>query len=776
MKKPTPHPKTKRKTTFTRRKFIGSCAAGASLLNVAPFISFPHSNLFEPSFLQDPIKKDKIFHPLDPKWTDSEDQPTIPIINSSYSDYQVTTIVHFRGFFSFEKFLTVKNPIDPVNRQQQFHYLSIENMGWVNQSGKPELPYLALLFHIPKFLDYELEDIPPGFELNTNPDGEPLLFHQFPDLMVYPSQAELFDNVGSSKSYSKTVEYDETVYGMDKRSPEFVVEEGGSFDFGYSRIVIVKIRPLLFNPKYQNPDTGEVGPMVFGYSKVPIRFKLSKKSRIHNEYRLETPYLPTELDPLPRHERIIDPWHCRKKVGQILDGFVGNEVSDYKQFGPDLLIIHPKNYFLGSKPIDPQETDPIDDLKEHKKKHGFPFAESIPYSQLENTINLIRYRRTVDTDTELIPWPRMRHVILFGDENEIPSFSMNRILEVKHSQNDYFYSRFHPRPEESNRRLEKKISSDYYNGTLTNRNTLEDIVVSDITVGRIPIKTLHEANMVVANIKDYDTHDYNIQKNVTLVSYFQDIGPGSREFDGEASTDYLQTMERIRERLHQSIRVNTIYQNQNKDHASIQLYYRDGSEVDNAVPFLNSSDSKAAILEAFRSGERIIVHRDHGYMDGWSRPNFKIPDTWEITPDVNPSSPATKPSIVFSMNCLSGHFMGEKSLKLPKPYNDCFSEALVIGVDLPDGTKLNLNCPAVIAAVDESPTFHNDWLIKAIFDGIYGGIISTRTDDMENVSKVRIGNVLNLAKMLLFTSIEETGLNMYENEIYHLLGDPTLLI
>ena len=560
------------------------------------------------------------------------------------------------------------------------------------------------------------------------------------------------------------------------KAPENVVEEGESFDFGYSRLVLVKIRPLLFNPKYKNPTTGEVGPMIFGYSNVKIRFKLDKKAGIRDEYRLETPYLPTGLDPLPRHERIIDPWYCPEKVNAIFPEFSGNEISDYEQFGPDLLIIHPKNFYSGRNFGPQNDTDPVTDLKDHKKKNGFPFAESTPYSQIENTIKLIRKKRTAIEDNELIPWPRLRHVILFGDVNDIPAYNLNRILAVEHSQDRFFYSRFHPLPSTSNDRLEKKISSDFYNGTLINRDLQNDIVLSDISIGRIPYKTMYEANLVVNNIIEYDKLKSDIRKNVTLVSYFQDIGPGSRDVDGEASTDYLQTMEIIREKLKQGNNISTIYQSQTKLSSHPKLKFRDGTNVGVNIAFLSTKDSKEKILETFNRGGEFIVHRDHGYMDGWSRPNFKIPDFWKIEEmDANDYS-KRKPSIVFNINCLSGHFAGETSLKLPQPNNDCFSETLLLGPELPDGTKINIKCPAVIAAVDESPTFHNDWLIKAIFDGIYGGIISRKPEEMAKPEKVRLGNVLNLAKMLMFTSMEEISLNMYENEIYHIIGDPTLLV
>jgi len=80
---------------------------------------------------------------------------------------------------------------------------------------------------------------------------------------------------------------------------------------------------------------------------------------------------------------------------------------------------------------------------------------------------------------------------------------------------------------------------------------------------------------------------------------------------------------------------------------------------------------------------------------------------------------------------------------MPEKNYDCFSEVLIKGPVLPDGGRRNLKCPAVFASVEESPSMHNDWLIKAIFDGIYGGIIS-RTNNLSE--RVKLGNDINLGK------------------------------
>lgn len=287
------------------------------------------------------------------------------------------------------------------------------------------------------------------------------------------------------------------------------------------------------------------------------------------------------------------------------------------------------------------------------------------------------------------------------------------------------------------------------------------------------MKNVTEANSVVDNIIHYETSAYQVRQNLTFAGYFQDTGKDGFCCNGIASTDYIHILEQIRKRLaaiNNEISVDTVYEIQDAGFIGPNLRYKNGEYVENPESlFTESEQLKPKILDAFRSGNRIILHRNHGYMCGWSRPHFKIPDFWALFQTENeiPSS------IVFSMNCLTGHFTGEKTGKLPDKNCDSFAEVLIKGPVLPDGVRRNMRCPAVFAAVEESPTMHNDWLIKSIFDGIYGGIISRTTSQG---GSIRLGNAVNLGKALLFTCMDDPCLNMYENEIYHVLGDPTIKI
>jgi len=92
--------------------------------------------------------------------------------------------------------------------------------------------------------------------------------------------------------------------------------------------------------------------------------------------------------------------------------------------------------------------------------------------------------------------------------------------------------------------------------------------------------------------------------------------------------------------------------------------------------------------------------------------------------------------------------------------------------------KKDGGAPSLIAATRVSGTWRNDSLEKALFDGIYPGVIPTYpgTTASYAIKNNRLGDLLNYAKVYLFTS---HGLNSGvkgHNEIYHVIGDPTLEI
>jgi len=725
MKKPTKKSKNKPKNTFSRRQFIGSCAAGASLIQLAPILSLTGCKA---DIEEIPGKK---YIPLENSY---DATGTIPIIKTRFNR-GITIEVTFPGYYKSPKKAKTEEG------EKTFNYITMDQTGRHMQSGRPELPYLGLLVHIPNFLDYDVQET----DISLSPVQE------FQNMDIYPSQANMWDNMRNEGNYGY-FEYNQKVYASPDPYPGTLVDTEEVIRYGYSRFILVKFRPLHSNPGNQT---------LSAYSQIIQRINFSIKPEMEDEYYYETPFLPDEFNIIPVHERIIDPWNNPQLVRRILHDFTVEEKIYKSNNVPELLIIYGDN-----KKAD--LTVPAGVLAKHKISHGYPNTLIKPISGIVNVNEFIREERSFKTTDDVIKVSRLRDIIILGEVDQIPSKSYERTLSPEGED------------ESSEEDIVINYQSDYYAGTLRDFNQSGDLIIPDINIGRIPARNVEEAELIVANIIDYEDEDnnYEVYNNLTFVSYFQDTGKDGFVCNGIASTDYLQTMEEIRSKLDQnSISIDTIYTIQDPlfgDSSQCEtLEYRDGTPV-GCLDFLNPAQCKARIINSLRTGANIIVHRDHGWMDGWSRPNFKIPDTWTLSSDSETPELNKGPSIVFNINCLSGHFMGEYSEKMPKKTNDCFSEVLLKGTILPSGARLNLNCPALIAAVSESPSFHNDWLLKGIFERVYGGILSNIRSEAPGNTK--IGDALNFGKMLLLTCMDNQGINMYENEIYHLLGDPTLRI
>ena len=183
-------------------------------------------------------------------------------------------------------------------------------------------------------------------------------------------------------------------------------------------------------------------------------------------------------------------------------------------------------------------------------------------------------------------------------------------------------------------------------------------------------------------------------------------------------------------------------------------YYNDGTPIpaDVLASFVDEATATARLIQSTKEGHLILAHRDHGSEDGWVHPHFTRDD---LDAAVGPV-----PSIFYSLNCTTGafaesttaEFFGEKALRLP-------GEA-----------------PSVIGASELSNTWLNNHLMRALFDGMFGGMIPTfpGTSASYPIRFNRLGDLLNYAKTYLPLASSDRATIRDHLEIYHVLGDPSL--
>lgn len=361
---------------------------------------------------------------------------------------------------------------------------------------------------------------------------------------------------------------------------------------------------------------------------------------------------------------------------------------------------------------------------------------------------------------------RLSYVLLFGDAESIPTF--------------YVSTEFAP-----------KTGSDY--GYAAYPHFWFDIV-PHFGVGRIPVDTLQQAWDVVDKIIGYESApptDAAFYQNVTVASQFQccryDVPLGTIPITGWDQRGFIDTSEFVRDMLMgQGYTVQRIYTKTTDPYYtkdSTPKRYHDGTLLPTDLG-QNSGFAWAGatqdIVDAFNAGRFLVMHRDHGSWNKWSHP--------ELTPDDIDTrlTNGEHLPVVFSMNCSTGFFdnetnpAGDRDQLNPEYYphgaavknETYFAERLL--------RRQTGGAVGVIAATRDSPSWANNALTRGLFDAVWPGTVPTYGTSK---SIRRLGDMLNYAKLYLFTEMSVPGVDVdvdaltdvaSELALWHVLGDPTL--
>jgi hypothetical protein len=185
-------------------------------------------------------------------------------------------------------------------------------------------------------------------------------------------------------------------------------------------------------------------------------------------------------------------------------------------------------------------------------------------------------------------------------------------------------------------------------------------------------------------------------------------------------------------------------------------FYDDGTSVpaDVKAAIVDPAIATQTLIAGTVEGHLVMGHRDHGNWDGWYMPPFTVAHLNQCV--------GSMPTLFYSINCLTGQF------DRPAGVPECFAEKML---------SIKGTAPSLVAATRVSGTFRNNSLIKALFDAMWPGVISTFPGGTASypVRRRRLGDMLNYAKSYL--PVKHSGDNAgIKNhfEIYHVIGDPTL--
>jgi hypothetical protein len=290
----------------------------------------------------------------------------------------------------------------------------------------------------------------------------------------------------------------------------------------------------------------------------------------------------------------------------------------------------------------------------------------------------------------------------------------------------------------------------------------------DISIGRIAVDTITEAEKVINDIIDYErfpVDDENFYSRAAMAAYFQD---GNR--DGYEDRRFILTSEEIRDYLRaQSYDVQRIYTTP----SSVNPTHYNNSGYANGAPLpaellrVNGfawDGSGGDISNVVNTGVSILNHRDHGAFWGWGDPRFTVNDVSNLTN-------GDKLPVVFSINCQTGWFDNETD-----DHSDGTSYS---DISFAEAWHRNPNGGAVgvIAATRVSYSGHNDTLVKGFYDAIWPNFLSyTPSPGRFSDPQRRMGDVLNYGKLYYATQYSDSDTRKIEFEEFHYFGDPTTQI
>jgi Peptidase family C25/Propeptide_C25 len=353
---------------------------------------------------------------------------------------------------------------------------------------------------------------------------------------------------------------------------------------------------------------------------------------------------------------------------------------------------------------------------------------------------------------------RPSYVILFGNTAHVPTF----LVPCSPGGN----------PDACN------IASDLDYST----NGIGTDLFADVQLGRLPAPDLAAANALVTKLQSYITTSPappgdDFFDHAAVTSYFQpplhcvlnegetgtpncDENAGAVnahwEIDYPANTDvrgFTITAERIRNAIAgDGYTVDRLYTTDDED--VIPLYYWNGTPIPSHLrrPTFAWDANTTDFFNTYNEGRFVILHRDHGWPDGWAEPTLHSGHVPFFTN-------GSQQPVVFGINCASAAF--------DTPAHPSFVELQLLR---PDGGAI-----AGFGDTRVSPSFPNNHMALGFFDAMFPLAVPDYGDDP---GTRRLGDILIKGKQYMATQEgfewHGAGDTYVEHYLYHLLGDPTM--
>jgi hypothetical protein len=312
-----------------------------------------------------------------------------------------------------------------------------------------------------------------------------------------------------------------------------------------------------------------------------------------------------------------------------------------------------------------------------------------------------------------------------------------------------------------------ELYSDFYYGCTGGYGNMNQ----DISVGRLPVTSLEEADSCVNKIIAYE-------KNPTTDVDFYESGVNCANFmalpDSSESQRYTQTAERIREYLKaKGDTIKRVYYTNPSAYpyywTKNAYYYGTGDTIpaDLRKTSFMWDGSATDIRNGINNGAFYVLYRGHGYVNEWACPNFKLSDIGQL-------NNYDKYPVVFSICCESGRYSNFGTR--------CLADKFL--------TKSNGGAVAVFASIHDNNTGPNDVLAEGMFQAIWPNPGLLQSFGMSNYSGQSSQPVYELGAILkqgisrvdeFYVDYDPQTQIQYNDckdarEYYHCFGDPSMEI
>ncbi len=279
----------------------------------------------------------------------------------------------------------------------------------------------------------------------------------------------------------------------------------------------------------------------------------------------------------------------------------------------------------------------------------------------------------------------------------------------------------------------------------------------DLAVGRILGNDPEELQRFIAKINHYQETPPTgpMLNHAAIAAQFQDTDAAGETNDGQEDRTFIQFAERARTGLRRTF--NTVDRIYDDSPSTTPTHFVDGTPLpaDLRKPGFAWDGDGADISAAWNEGRFLMVHRDHGWSDGWGHPSFGTGNVLALTND-NDHLP-----VLMSINCSSAAY----------DYDDTsFVQTALV--------KETGGAVAAFGDTRDSPSWHNSEIGLGFIDALLPKVLLGEGPSQ----KLRLGDALVHGKLRLAGLAPPSGpgivggSNATRNELYlwHLFGDPTM--